>query len=43
MGDFNVVRRPDERINSIFCKSSVESFNSVIDRANLHDLKMGGE
>lgn len=26
-GDFNVVRRPEERINSIFCSLSANSFN----------------
>lgn len=42
LSDFNDVRRPEERINSVFYKSSTKSFNRFIQRAELHDLKMGG-
>jgi len=42
MGDFNVVRRRDERLNSHFCASSALAFNRFIQTADLHDLKMGG-
>lgn len=41
-GDFNVVRRPEERINSIFCQSSAKYFNNFIEHAGLYEPKMGG-
>ncbi|XP_023748838.1 uncharacterized protein LOC111897099 [Lactuca sativa] len=41
-GDFNVARRPKERINSQFCSSSSSAFNRFIAEAGLHDLRMGG-
>lgn len=41
-GDFNVVRHPEERINSQFCQSSARSFNQFIHEADLHEVKMGG-
>ncbi|XP_052625598.1 uncharacterized protein LOC128132721 [Lactuca sativa] len=43
MGDFNVVRRPEERISSIFCTRSANDFNHFIRSAELADLKMGGQ
>lgn len=42
MGDFNVVRRPDERFNSIFCPRTAKDFNNFILDSGLIDLKMGG-
>lgn len=42
LGDFNDLRRPEERINSIFYKSSADSFNRFIQRVELHNLRMGG-
>lgn len=42
MGDFNVVRRFDERFNSLFCSRSARDFNLFIHQVGLTDLKMGG-
>lgn len=41
-GDFNVVRRQEERINSMFCQSSANYFNKFIELAGFHEPKMGG-
>ena len=41
-GDFNTVRRRDERSNSVFCPNSAASFNLFISQAGLHDYNMGG-
>lgn len=42
-GDFNAVRRMDERFNSIFCPASASAFNKFILDAELRDFSMGGE
>lgn len=42
MGDFNVVCRLEEQINSVFCPISASAFNKFICRGELTDLKMGG-
>ncbi|XP_023766956.1 uncharacterized protein LOC111915534 [Lactuca sativa] len=41
-GDFNVVRRQEERINSMFCQSSANYFNKFIELSGFHEPKMGG-
>lgn len=41
MGDFNVVRRQTERVNSRFCPNSVDDFNQFINNNSLQDLRMG--
>nr|KAJ0199611.1 hypothetical protein LSAT_V11C600310020 [Lactuca sativa] len=43
MGDFNVVRCPEERINSEFCHRSANAFNNFIQDCELTNLKMGGQ
>lgn len=40
-GDFNVVRRQEERLNSQFCPASASSFNDFILAADLRDFNMG--
>lgn len=42
-GDFNAVRRRDERFNSIFFLASASAFNKFILDAELRDFSMGGE
>ncbi|XP_023732207.1 uncharacterized protein LOC111880022 [Lactuca sativa] len=42
MGDFNVVRRQTERINSRFCSNSAQDFNQFINNNSLQDLRLGG-
>lgn len=42
MGDFNAVRRKDERFNSIFCEKTASDFNNFIHEMGLIDMKMGG-
>lgn len=42
MGDFNAVRRRDERINSNFFCITALDFNKFIKYGGLHELKMGG-
>lgn len=42
MRDFNVVRRPDEWFNSVFCARSASDFNNFIHENGLIDIKMGG-
>ncbi|XP_023768544.1 uncharacterized protein LOC111917117 [Lactuca sativa] len=42
MGDFNAVRKRDERLNSIFCPYTAQDFNIFITGEGLFDLKMGG-
>ncbi|KAL4565980.1 hypothetical protein LXL04_030088 [Taraxacum kok-saghyz] len=42
LGDFNAVRRPDERFNSNFCPRIAYDFNAFISNAGLLDLKMTG-
>lgn len=41
-GDFNAVRRPEERLNSHFCPKSAFEFNEFIQRSGLIDFNMGG-
>ena len=41
-GDYNAVRRPDERMNSVFCPNTAKHFNKFITGAGLLDLNMGG-
>lgn len=41
-GDFNTVRRHEERINSKFCNVSAADFNEFILSCALHDLRLGG-
>lgn len=41
-GDFNAVRRPDERFNSRYCSRTAMSFNRFIRDADLHEFNMGG-
>lgn len=41
-GDFNAVRRSDERFNSAFCKYTAADFNQFIANAGLKELKMDG-
>jgi len=41
LGDFNAVRRPDERINSRFCPMIANEFNKFIWENELTDLQMG--
>lgn len=42
LGNFNAVRRPDERMYSQFCSITTAGFNNFIAEAGLIDLKMGG-
>lgn len=42
-GDFNVVRKHDERFNSKFCPRVAADFNSFISDAGLIVLNMGTE
>ena len=42
LGDFNVVRRPYERFNSIFYNRTARDFNNFINEVGLRDQKMGG-
>lgn len=42
IGDFNAVRRPEERFNSIFCYRTARDFNKFIEEVGFTDLKMGG-
>lgn len=42
MGDFNTVRRFEERFNSIFCPRTTREFKKFILDAGFIDLKMGG-
>lgn len=42
LGDFNAVRRDEERFNSNLCARSAMVFNRFIHDGGLHDLKMGG-
>ena len=41
-GDFNAVRRPEERINSVFCPYIASDFNKFINENGLLDINMGG-
>ncbi|KAI3497002.1 hypothetical protein L1887_39382 [Cichorium endivia] len=41
-GDFNCVRRANERMNSIFCPYSAAAFNKFIGEASLLEHNMGG-
>ena len=41
-GDFNTIRRADERYNSHFCPYSASHFNRFIAEAGLNDVRMGG-
>nr|KAJ0203637.1 hypothetical protein LSAT_V11C500259620 [Lactuca sativa] len=43
MGDFNVVRCKEERINSEFCSRSANAFNKFICDCELTYIKMGGQ
>ncbi|PWA38925.1 cytochrome P450 [Artemisia annua] len=40
-GDFNSVRRPDERMGTIFSKVNAVNFNSFIESADLFDMPLG--
>lgn len=42
-GDFNAVRRPNERFNSKICPIVAATFNKFIADAGLLDLNMGGK
>ena len=42
MGDFNAVRRPEERFNSVFCQRTARDFNEFIRDSGLMEPKMGG-
>lgn len=42
LGDFNAVRRAEERFNSNLCARTAMGFNRFIHDGGLHDLKMGG-
>ncbi|XP_023762863.1 uncharacterized protein LOC111911301 [Lactuca sativa] len=42
MGDFNAVRRPEERFNSVFCRRTARDFNEFIRDSGLMEPKMGG-
>ncbi|KAK9072611.1 hypothetical protein SSX86_009046 [Deinandra increscens subsp. villosa] len=42
MGDFNAVRGPSERFNSVYNNVEAADFNSFIDSAGLIELNMGG-
>ncbi|KAL4583319.1 hypothetical protein LXL04_007889 [Taraxacum kok-saghyz] len=41
-GDFNAVRRPEERLNLLFCPRIATAFNNFIANSGLLDLNMGG-
>lgn len=41
MGDFNAVRRKEERFNSLFCAKTARDFNNFIHGAGLIDMKIG--
>ncbi|KAL4589627.1 hypothetical protein LXL04_002535 [Taraxacum kok-saghyz] len=41
-GDFNAVRRPEERLNSVFCPRTAADFNRFILNSGLVDLNLGG-
>lgn len=41
-GDFNAVRNPTERLNSVYCRRTAIDFNNFIQEAGLHELSMGG-
>lgn len=41
-GDFNTVRKPEERYNSQFCPSSAFYFKQFINECGLRDISMGG-
>lgn len=40
-GDFNVVRRAEERLHSVFCQKSAADFNHFIHETGLNDFNMG--
>ncbi|XP_076884607.1 uncharacterized protein LOC143533846 [Bidens hawaiensis] len=42
LGDFNCVRNPNKRKNSVFCLSSASDFNNFINRADLYEYNIGG-
>ena len=42
MGDFNEVRRKEERFSERVCLSSMRAFNDFIREAGLVDFNMGG-
>lgn len=42
-GDFNTVRRSEERVNSYFFPVSAASFNRFIQEAELQEFRMRGE
>lgn len=41
-GDFNIIRRPEERYNSQFCSSFAFYFYGFIVEGGLHDIRMDG-
>ncbi|KAJ9567283.1 hypothetical protein OSB04_003249 [Centaurea solstitialis] len=42
-GDFNEVRNPQERVNSVATKKGMEDFNNFIRRNKLEDIGLGGD
>lgn len=42
LGDFNAVRKPEDRFNSRFCKHSASDFNNFISASGLNEFQMGG-
>ncbi|KAK9058535.1 hypothetical protein SSX86_023377 [Deinandra increscens subsp. villosa] len=42
IGDFNAVRHPSDRLNSDFCQSEANQFNSFIQRVGLKEFSLGG-
>lgn len=43
LGDFNAVRKADERINSRFCHRTAKDFNEFIKRTGLQEFNLGGK
>ncbi|KAK9065430.1 hypothetical protein SSX86_016813 [Deinandra increscens subsp. villosa] len=42
IGDFNEVRHREDRLNSVFCQSDANRFNSFIRRSGLKEFNLGG-
>ena len=40
IGDFNLIRFPNERNNNIFCRSEADAFNDTIDQLALLELPL---
>lgn len=43
LGDFNVVRSPEERKNSYFCMRAARDFNDFIHESDLYEYTMGAK